>query len=102
MPAYQAAVENLVAQLTRLPGVGTRTAQRLAFHLMRTQKDEALQLAHAIEVVKERVRFCRECGNWTEDEARAENSPIVRQLRELYARGMAEFQERRQAEQQGS
>jgi len=62
------AVENLVAQLTRLPGVGTRTAQRLAFHLMRAQKDEALQLAQAIEVVKERVRFCRECGNWTEDE----------------------------------
>src|SRR5206468_3219999 len=62
------AVENLVAQLTRLPGVGTRTAQRLAFHLMRTQKEEALQLAQAIEVVKERVRFCRECGNWTEDE----------------------------------
>jgi recombination protein RecR len=62
------AVENLVAQLTRLPGVGTRTAQRLAFHLMRTQKEEALQLAQAIEEVKERVRFCSECGNWTEEE----------------------------------
>ena len=62
------AVENLVAQLTRLPGVGTRTAQRLAFHLMRTQTEEALQLAQAIEEVKERVRFCRECGNWTEEE----------------------------------
>jgi recombination protein RecR len=61
-------VENLVAQLTHLPGVGTRTAQRLAFHLMRTSKDEALALALAIEEVKERVRFCRECGNWTEDE----------------------------------
>ena len=61
-------VENLVAQLTHLPGVGTRTAQRLAFHLMRTSKDEALALAHAIEEVKERVRFCRECGNWTEEE----------------------------------
>jgi recombination protein RecR len=62
------AVENLVAQLTHLPGVGTRTAQRLAFHLLRVPKDEALALAAAIEEVKERVRFCRECGNLTEDE----------------------------------
>jgi recombination protein RecR len=61
-------VENLVAQLTRLPGIGSRTAQRLAFHLLQTQKEEALALAGAIEEVKERVRFCRECGNLTEDE----------------------------------
>jgi recombination protein RecR len=62
------AVQNLVAQLTRLPGVGQRTAQRLAFHLLRAPKDEALALAAAIAEVKERVRFCRECGNLTEDE----------------------------------
>ena len=62
------AVENLVAQLTRLPGIGTRTAQRLAFHLLSTPKPEALALAAAIEDVKERVHFCRECGNLTEDE----------------------------------
>jgi recombination protein RecR len=62
------AVENLVAQLTRLPGIGTRTAQRLAFHLLSTPKPEALALAAAIEDVKERVRFCRECGNLTEDD----------------------------------
>jgi len=61
-------VENLVAQLSRLPGIGTRTAQRLAFHLLSTQKDEALALAAAIQDVKERVRFCRECGNLTEDD----------------------------------
>ena len=61
-------VQNLVAQLTRLPGVGQRTAQRLAFHILRTPKDEALALAAAIAEVKERVRFCRECGNLTEDE----------------------------------
>jgi recombination protein RecR len=65
---FSPAVENLVAQLTKLPGVGTRTAQRLAFHLLQRPKDEALALAHAIEDVKERVRFCRECGNLTEDE----------------------------------
>ena len=62
------AVENLVAQLTRLPGVGTRTAHRLAFHLLRVPKDEAEALAAAIGEVKERVRFCAECGNLTEEE----------------------------------
>jgi recombination protein RecR len=65
---FSPAVENLVAQLTRLPGVGTRTAQRLAFHLLRVPGDEAIGLAEAIRDVKERVRFCRECGNLTEDE----------------------------------
>jgi len=62
------AVDNLVAQLTKLPGVGQRTAQRLAFHLLSRSKDEALALATAIEEVKERVRFCAECGNLTETE----------------------------------
>jgi recombination protein RecR len=65
---FSPAVENLVAQLTRLPGIGTRTAQRLAFHLLRAPKDEAGALAGAIAEVKERVRFCSECGNLTEDE----------------------------------
>ena len=63
-----AAVENLVAQLTRLPGVGSRTAHRFAFHLLRVPEVEALALAAAIKEVKERVRFCNECGNLTEEE----------------------------------
>ena len=62
------AVENLVAQLTKLPGIGRRTAQRLAFHLLSARAEEALELARAIEEVKARVRFCRECGNLTEEE----------------------------------
>jgi recombination protein RecR len=61
-------VDNLVAQLTRLPGIGSRTAQRLAFHVLSTPKEEALALATAIAEVKERVRFCHECGNLTEQE----------------------------------
>ena len=61
-------VDNLVAQLTRLPGIGSRTAQRLAFHLLSAPKDEAIALASAIGEVKERVRFCLECGNLTEEE----------------------------------
>jgi recombination protein RecR len=65
---FSPSVDNLVAQLTRLPGVGMRTAQRLAFHVLRVSKEEALELAAAIADVKDRVRFCRECGNLTEDE----------------------------------
>jgi len=61
-------VDNLISQLSRLPGVGTRTAQRLTFHLLRVPKEEALALADAIREVKERIGFCRECGNLTEEE----------------------------------
>jgi recombination protein RecR len=62
------AVDNLVAQLTRLPGVGSRTAHRLAFHILQRPTEEALALAAALAEVKERVRFCNECGNLTEEE----------------------------------
>jgi len=61
-------VENLVTQLTKLPGIGRRTAQRLAFHILSTQAEDALALSRAIDEVKARVRFCRDCGNLTEDE----------------------------------
>ena len=61
-------VDNLIGQLSRLPGVGTRTAQRLAFHLLRVSDEEAVALADAIRVVKAKIGFCRECGNLTETE----------------------------------
>jgi recombination protein RecR len=67
-PVFSPSVENLVAQLTRLPGIGARTAQRLAFHVLQKPPEEALALAAALTEVKERVRFCRECGNLTEEE----------------------------------
>lgn len=65
---FSPVVDELISQLTRLPGVGTRTAQRLAFHLLRVPKEEALALADAIRAAKERIGFCRECGNLTEEE----------------------------------
>ncbi len=65
---FSPTVENLVAQLTRLPGIGTRTAQRLAFHLLSVSKEEAGALGAAIQEVKERIRFCHECGNLTEED----------------------------------
>ena len=65
---FSPVVENLIAQLSRLPGIGTRTAQRLAFHLLRMPEEEALALANAIREAKERIGFCKECGNLTEEE----------------------------------
>jgi recombination protein RecR len=62
------AIENLIAQLTRLPGIGTRTAQRLTFHMLAVPGEEANALADAISDVKARVRACRICGNLTEEE----------------------------------
>jgi recombination protein RecR len=64
---FSPAVANLLAQLTRLPGIGQRTAQRLTFHILQQPPAEALALAAALTEVKERVRFCRECGNLTEE-----------------------------------
>ena len=65
---FSPSVDNLIAQLSRLPGIGTRTAQRLSFHILRASKEDALALADAIREVKERIRFCAECGNLTEEE----------------------------------
>jgi recombination protein RecR len=64
---FAPSVDNLIVQLARLPGVGRRTAQRLAFHLLKASEADALALADAIREVKERIGFCTECGNLTEE-----------------------------------
>ena len=64
---YAPSVDNLIVQLARLPGVGRRTAQRLAFHLLKASEGDALALADAIREVKERIGFCTECGNLAEE-----------------------------------
>jgi recombination protein RecR len=56
-------VNRLITELARLPGIGQRTAQRLAFHILRTPTEEALPLAEAIREVKETVGFCEVCFN---------------------------------------
>lgn len=61
-------VELLVEELGRLPGIGRKTAQRLAFHILKAPRDEALRLADAIRAVKERVDACSICGNITEED----------------------------------
>ena len=60
---YSPSVENLIVQLARLPGIGRRTAQRLAFHILKASPEDALALADAIREVKERIGFCEECFN---------------------------------------
>ncbi|MGK2930453.1 MAG: recombination mediator RecR [Acidimicrobiales bacterium] len=62
------AVQNLIDQLGRLPGVGPKSAQRIAYHLLKVPKQDALALAAAIGEAKERVRFCELCHNLSEAE----------------------------------
>jgi len=61
-----APLARLVAELSKLPGIGQRTAQRLAFHLLRAPDEEALALGEAIREVKEKVGLCEECFNLAE------------------------------------
>jgi recombination protein RecR len=63
---YAAAVQDLIDELGRLPGIGPKSAQRIAFHLLKQSSDDALRLASAINVVKERVSWCRRCYNIAE------------------------------------
>jgi len=60
---YPAPIQRLINELSRLPGIGQRTAQRLAFHILRAGDDEALGLADAIREVKEKVGLCEVCFN---------------------------------------
>ncbi len=64
--AYAPPVQRLITELSKLPGVGGRTAQRLAFHLLRATDQEALALADAIREVKERIGLCQTCFNLAE------------------------------------
>jgi len=63
---YPAAIQRLITELSRLPGIGQRTAQRLAFHILRADDDEAFGLAEAIREVKEKVGLCEVCFNLSE------------------------------------
>jgi recombination protein RecR len=65
---YSPAVERLITELSRLPGIGPRSAQRLAFHILKVRPEEILPLAAAIVDVKEKIGFCRRCFNLAEGE----------------------------------
>ncbi len=65
---YEGPIQDLIDELSRLPGIGPKSAQRLAFHLVKAPADEARRLARAIQRAKELMRFCKECGNVAEGE----------------------------------
>jgi recombination protein RecR len=67
--SYAPPVQRLVSELSKLPGIGSRTAQRLAFHILRSSGEDATALAEAIVEVKEKIGLCEVCFNLT-DEAR--------------------------------
>ena len=66
MPDFAAPIEKLIEELRRLPGVGQKTAQRLAFHILRADREEAFALADAIRNAKEKIRECSVCNNITD------------------------------------
>jgi len=66
--AYEGAVQTLIDELGRLPGVGPKSAQRIAFHLLKVDAVDARRLARAIEDAKDRVRWCSRCFNIAQEE----------------------------------
>ena len=68
MASYARPVERLITELSKLPSIGPKSAQRIAFHVVRGRPDDARALADALRQVKERIRPCRRCFNLTEGE----------------------------------
>lgn len=68
MAGYAATVDKLIVELGRLPGIGAKTAERLAHHILKVPAEEAIALAEAIRAVKDRVGYCRLCHNLVESE----------------------------------
>ena len=66
--AYTPPVQSLIDELGRLPGIGPKSAQRIAFHLLKVSPEDANRLANAIREAKEKVRFCERCFNFAEGE----------------------------------
>lgn len=68
MAIYARAVERLITELSKLPSIGPKSAQRIAFHIVRGRQDDAYALAEALREVKERIKPCKRCFNLTEEE----------------------------------
>src|SRR6202046_4945678 len=68
MPDFAAPISRLIDELKHLPGIGQKTAQRLAFHLLRAKPEEAMALADAIRDAKQNIKFCSVCNNITDND----------------------------------
>ena len=67
MSIYTPAVQTLIDELGKLPGVGPKSAQRIAFHLVKLSEEDAIRLSTAIREAKEKVRFCEKCFNMSDE-----------------------------------
>jgi recombination protein RecR len=65
---YDGIIQDLIDELGRLPGVGPKSAQRIAFHIIQSERVDVTRLTEVLKTVKERVKFCSICGNITEEE----------------------------------
>ena len=65
---YEGIVQDLIDELGRLPGIGPKSAQRIAFHILQTESFDTTRLAEILTVVREKVRFCQVCGNVSEQD----------------------------------
>jgi recombination protein RecR len=65
---YEGIIQNLIDELGRLPGVGPKSAQRIAFYIIQSDRVDVSRLAEILKTVKERVKFCTTCGNISEEE----------------------------------
>ena len=65
---YEGAIQDLIDELGRLPGIGPKSAQRIAFHIIQSERVDTSRLIDVLRTVKERVKFCTECGNISEEE----------------------------------
>ncbi|MEJ0014110.1 MAG: recombination mediator RecR [Actinomycetota bacterium] len=65
---YEGAIQDLIDELGRLPGIGPKSAQRIAFHIIQSERVDVTRLVDVLRTVKERVKFCTICGNISEEE----------------------------------
>jgi recombination protein RecR len=65
---YEGIVQDLIDELGKLPGIGPKSAQRIAFHILQTESFDTTRLAEILTVVREKVRFCQVCGNVSEQD----------------------------------
>ena len=65
---YEGAIQDLIDELGRLPGIGPKSAQRIAFHIIQSEKVDISRLVEVLRTVKEKVKFCTECGNLSEED----------------------------------
>ena len=65
---YEGIIQDLIDELGRLPGVGPKSAQRIAFHIIQSDRVDVTRLAEVLKTVKERVKFCMICGNISEED----------------------------------